>query len=338
MSLFELLESNPWLHGLWLGGALIAVVLLLVAYATWWERKFAAQMQGRIGVNVTGPAGLLQPIADAFKLMLKENVVPDVADRKLYTLAPFLHFFLTLSTAAVLPLAAGLVVADLNIGILFVLALGSLMVVPTWMAGWSSGNKYGLLGGMRAVAQSISYEIPMVLAALVPVVLAGSMGLSDIVEAQAGYRWFALWPPGPGLVAFVIYFLTMLAEANRTPFDLPEAEAELVSGVLTDYAGMKFGLVYLAEYAHLIVGSAVGATLFFGGWEGPGPDTWWMALLWVTAKTCTLFTVVLWVRWTYLRLRPDQLMNFCWKVLIPVSLLVLMAAAVWAFYFPGVSA
>ena len=319
-----------------LGAALVTVVLTMVAWATWWERKFAARMQGRIGVSVTGPSGLLQPIADALKLMVKEDVVPDVADRKLYTLAPFLAFLLTVSSAAVIPLAAGVAVADLNIGILFVLALGSMMVIPTWMAGWSSGNKYGVIGGMRAVAQSVSYEIPMVIAALVPVVLAGSMSLGEIAEAQAGYRWFALWPPGPGLVAFVIFFLSLLAEANRTPFDIPEAEAELVSGVLTDYAGMKFGLFYLAEYAHLIIGSATGAALFLGGFEGPGPDTWWMAILWLTCKTCILFTVVLWVRWTYLRLRPDQLMNFCWKVLIPASLAVLMAAAVWVHFFPGV--
>jgi NADH-quinone oxidoreductase subunit H len=338
MSVLELLESNPWIHGVWLGGLVAAVVMILVAWGTWWERKFAGRMQSRFGPTVVGPQGLLQPIADAIKLMLKEDLIPAAADRKLYTLAPLLALFLSLSCAAVIPLAAGVQVANLNIGVLFLLGLGSMMVVPVWLAGWASANKYAVIGGMRAVAQAVSYEVPMVLAALVPVVLAGSMNLQDIVAAQAGYHWFILWPTGPGLVAFVVFLLASLAEANRIPFDIPEAESELVAGVTTEYTGMKFGLFYLAEYVHIVVGSAVAATLFLGGWEGPGSAYWPIAVLWITAKTCVLFTVILWIRWTYLRLRSDQLMSFCWKTLIPASLVVLMAAALWVHFFPGVTA
>jgi len=206
------------------------------------------------------------------------------------------------------------------------------------MAGWASNNKYALIGGMRAVAQSVAYGVPMVLAALVPVLLAGSMSLSDIAAAQAGGRWFVWWPIGPGLAAAAIFLMASLAEGNRIPFDIPEAESELVSGVSTEYTGMKFGMFYLAEYVHSIVASALLVTLFLGGPDGPGPDWTVLQVLWFALKTLLVATGILWVRWSFVRLRSDQLMTLCWKWLLPAGLVVLLLAALWARFAPGAAA
>jgi NADH-quinone oxidoreductase subunit H len=302
----------------------VAAVLTATAWGTWLERKLAARLQTRIGPNRVGPYGLLQPAADFVKLLRKETLVPDGADRLLFQIAPPLTAFLAIAVSAFVPLAPG-GGTGLDASVLLVLAFGAITVVPTWMAGWSSRNKYALLAAMRAVAQSISYEVPLVLAALVPVILACTMDLDGIVRAQQGGRWFALWPTVPGLPAFVLFFACLLAEANRIPFDIPEAESELVAGVTTEYTGMQFGFFYLAEYVHTLVGSAVAATLFLGGWDGPFAP----GLHWLVAKTLGLFVVVYWVRWTYLRLRADQLMALAWRVLVPAALGMVLLASVW---------
>jgi NADH-quinone oxidoreductase subunit H len=316
-----------WLsHGLIVGLVVANVALGITGYSIWFERKFAGRMQNRPGPTEVGPFGLLQPIADVVKLMSKEDIVPRAADKSLFNLAPPLTVLLAVGTLAVVPFAPGLIVADLHIGILFALSLGSLMVFPVWMAGWASNNKYALLGGMRTVAQSISYEIPLLLSAVVPIILADSFRVGDIVNAQLGGQWFALWPVGPGALAFVLFFLSSLAESNRIPFDIPEAESELVAGVTTEYTGMKFGLFYLAEYLHTLVISAVAAALFLGGWDGPGSDD---GLHWMMLKTLLIFGSIFWIRWSYMRYRSDQLMAICWKFFLPSGLVLVMASAVW---------
>jgi len=318
---------DAWLgHGLIFGFVLANIALGITAYSIWFERKFAGRMQNRPGPTEVGFAGLLQPIADLLKLLSKEDIVPRAADKPLFNLAPPLTVIAAMGTMAVVPFAPGLIVADLHIGLLFALSLGSLLVFPVWMAGWASNNKYALLGGMRSAAQSISYEIPLLLSATVPIILADSFRIGDIVDAQLGGNWFAFWPIGPGALAFVLFFLSSLAESNRIPFDIPEAESELVAGVTTEYTGMKFGLFYLAEYLHTFVISAVAAALFLGGWDGPGEND---GLIWMALKTLGLFVSIFWIRWSYMRFRSDQLMAMCWKLFLPLGLGLVMASAVW---------
>jgi NADH-quinone oxidoreductase subunit H len=322
---------SPLLHGALYGVVIITVLMTITAWSIWFERKFAGRMQSRLGPTLVGPAGLLQPLADALKLLQKESIVPDAADKWLFRLAPPLTVLFALGTAAVIPFSPKVVAADLDIGVLYIIALGGLLIFPVWIAGWASNNKYSLLGGMRAVSQGISYEIPLVLAALVPVILSGSMNLSAIVQWQIDHHWFIGWPPGPGFFAFLLFFMASLAEANRIPFDIPEAESELVAGVTTEYTGMEFGLFYLSEYLHTLIVSAVAAALFFGGWDGPfAPGLFWMVL-----KTLVLFGSIFWVRWTLLRLRSDQLMSLCWKYLVPAGLVLVMAAAIWVAAVPS---
>ena len=318
--------ENPWIHGLIMGLILGNVALGITGYSIWFERKFAGRMQNRPGPSVVGPWGLLQPLADVLKLMQKEDIVPRDADKALYNLAPPLTVFCALSTLAVVPVAPDIIIADLHIGILFALSIGSLAVFPVWMAGWASNNKYALLGGMRSAAQSISYEIPLLLSATVPIILADSFRVTDIVTAQLDGNWFAFWPPGPGLAAFGLFFLCSLAEANRIPFDIPEAESELVSGVSTEYSGMKFGLFQLAEYLHTFIISLVASALFLGGWDGPGAND---GLIWMAIKTLTLFAGIFWIRWSYMRYRSDQLMAICWKFFLPLGLALVMFSALW---------
>jgi len=317
------------LHGLIYGGAIATVLLTLTAWGIWFERKFAGRMQSRLGPTLVGWVGLLQPLADAAKLLQKEDLIPDQADRTLYLASPPLTVFFTLATVAVIPFSVDVAVANLPIGVLWILALGGLMVFPVWTAGWASANKYALLGGMRAVAQGISYEIPMVLSALVPVIFVGSMDVNEIVTWQAEHHWLVL---GPGLFAFVIFFVSSLAEANRIPFDIPEAESELVAGVTTEYSGMRFGLFYMAEYLHTLVASAVASALFLGGWNG----LFGLAdgIHWMLAKTLALFFMITWVRWSLVRFRSDQLMRLCWTYLVPISLALVMVSALWVYYEP----
>ncbi len=320
--------ENPWIFGAVAGFVVVNVMMVVAAWSIWFERKFAGAMQNRPGPTQVGWAGLLQPVADLLKLIQKEDIVPTNADRVLFNLAPPMGMIFVLAGLAVFPWAPGWVPADLDIGILFILSISSLITIPVWMAGWASNNKYALLGGMRAAAQAVSFEVPLLLSALVPIILSGSLRVGDIVTAQADGRWFAFWPPGPGSVAFVLFMLASLAEANRIPFDIPEAESELVAGITTEYVGMKFGLIYLAEYLHTAVTSLLGAALFLGGWYGPGPD----GIHWLVLKALALFAGIFWIRWSLLRYRADQFMAICWRVFVPLSLACVATAAVWRVY------
>jgi len=322
---------NALLHGAVYGAVIVTVLLTMVALAIWGERKLAGRMQSRLGPTLVGPVGLLQPIADVLKLLQKEDIVPLGADRWLFGAAPVLAVLFSLGAAAVVPFSPTSIAADLDVGVLYVLAIGGLTVIPTFVAGWASNNKFALLGGMRAIAQSVSYGVPLVLATMVPVILAGTMSVSGIVGWQAAHHWLVVWPFFLGLPAFFVFFLALLAESNRIPFDIPEAESELVAGVTTEYSGAKFTLFYLGEYLHTLVGSAVAAALFFGGWDGPFAP----GLHWMVAKTLVLFVSVYWVRWSLLRFRSDQLMELCWKRLTPLGVGLLLAAAAWVELGPG---
>ncbi len=305
--------------------AILTAILTVTAWSIWFERKFAARLQTRMGPTMVGPVGLFQPVADLLKLVQKEDIVPTDADKAVFDLAPRAAALLALAAGAVIPFSASIVGVELDLGLLWLLGVGALTVLPVFMAGWASNNKFALLGGMRAVSQSLSYEVPMLLSALVPVVLAGSMNVSTIVRAQADHHWFAVWPFFIGVPAFVIFLLATLAESNRIPFDIPEAESELVSGVTTEYTGMKFALFYLSEYVHTLVASAAASALFLGGWDGPfAPGLHWMIL-----KTLALFVAIYWLRWTLLRFRSDQLLHLCWYWLVPISVALVLGAGAW---------
>ncbi len=335
MSQLEALVEDPWLHGLVIGSLVLNLLMAVGGFASWWERRFAARIQNRIGPNIVGPLGVLQPIADLIKMAQKEDIVPRDADRVLFNLAPALPTFLALGGAAVIPFAGSwgedgrwqnqLVVADLDIGILWVMALAGLMVFPVWMAGWASNNKYTLLAGMRAVAQGISYEIPLLLSALVAVVATGELSISGIVSWQAEHGWLIWRLPVLGFVAFLLFFLMSLAEANRIPFDIPEAESELVAGVMVEYTGLKFGLFLFAEYVHTFVAALLAVALFLGGAHGPFAER--VGPLWLLLKAGLLFVSIYWIRWSWYRFRADQLMVLCWHYLIPITVLLVMGTA-----------
>ncbi len=321
--------ENIWLRVLLYGVVVVTGVMTVTAYATWFERKFAGRMQSRMGPTLVGPKGLLQPIADAVKLLHKEDIIPDNADAALFNLAPILTVGFALGTAALVPFTPAILASDLDVGVLWLLALSGLMVYPVWMGAWASNNKYALISAMRAVAQGISYEVPMVLAVMVPVILTGTLSLGGIVRFQAEHGWLAFTTP-TGFLAFLVFFLAGLAEANRIPFDIPEAESELVSGPTTEYTGMKFGLFYMAEYIHTLISSAVCAAVFFGGWSGPGPAQ--LALVWMLGKSLLLFVFLTWVRWSFLRFRSDQLLAICWKYAVPATLALLPISALWVVW------
>ena len=307
------------------------VVIGLVTYVTLLERKFAARMQSRIGPYRVGPHGLLQPIADALKLMMKEDIVPRVADRRVFNLAPIVFLVPCMLIFATIPFAPGLGVADLNIGILFFFAVSSMEIVGLFMAGWGSNNKYALLSAMRAVNQVISYDLPFIFAALVPVLLAGSLKLSDIASAQQGL-WFVFYPV-IGQLAFMAFVVSTLAAENRVPFDILEAESELVAGFRVEYSGMKFAIIQLGEYAHVIASSMLGAVLFLGAWAGPGPA--WLGPFWLLLKAMFLFLLVTWVRWSFVRIRVDQILALSWKVLLPLTLMLLVVTAMVVVWRTG---
>ena len=299
-------------------------LILIVAYVTLLERKFAARMQSRIGPYRVGPHGLLQPIADGVKLMLKEHLVPDAADKGVFNLAPIVFLVPCLLIFASMPFAPGLGVADLNIGVLFFLAVSSMEIVGLFMAGWGSNNKYALISAMRAVNQIISYDLPFLFAALVPVMLAGSLKLSDIAAAQHGL-WFIAYPV-IGQLGFIAFIVAGVAAENRTPFDILEAESELIAGFRVEYSGMKFALIQLGEYAHVMGTSFLGAALFLGAWAGPGPV--WMGPIWFLIKALLVFLLFTWVRWSFLRIKVDQILEISWKLLLPLTLMLLLVTAV----------
>lgn len=303
------------------------------AYMTWIERKFIARLQNRYGPNRAGPFGLLQPIADGLKLFFKEEVTPAGADKVIFTLAPVVTLLPALLVFAVIPIGGSihlfgaerrLVLApDLNVGILYVLAVTSIAVYGITLAGWSSNNKYSLLGGLRSSAQMISYELAMGLAILAVVLTAGTLNVDKIIANQDRV-WYIFIQPG----AFAIYLITSIAEVNRAPFDLPEAEQELTAGYHTEYSGMKFALFFAAEYIKMIAVSALGATLFLGGWRGPWVDQApLLGPVYFVLKTLLALVVFVWIRATLPRIRYDRLMAFGWKVLLPLSLANVLVTA-----------
>jgi len=304
--------------------AIFGALIGIVAYVTLLERKFAARMQSRIGPYRVGPHGLLQPIADGVKLMLKEHLVPDAADKGVFNLAPIVFLVPCLLIFASIPFAPGLGVADLNIGVLFFLAVSSMEIVGLFMAGWGSNNKYALISAMRAVNQIISYDLPFLFAALVPVMLAGSLKLSDIAVAQHGL-WFIAYPV-IGQLGFIAFIVAGVAAENRTPFDILEAESELIAGFRVEYSGMKFALIQLGEYAHVMGTSFLGAALFLGAWAGPGPA--WMGPIWFLLKALLVFLLFTWVRWSFVRIKVDQILEISWKLLLPLTLILLLVTAV----------
>jgi NADH-quinone oxidoreductase subunit H len=272
-------------------------------------------MQRRIGPKEVGPYGLIQPIADALKLLGKEILTPRDVDKPLYYLAPMIIFVPVLVSFIVIPFDASLQVMDINVGILVILAFSSLSVFSILMAGWGSNNKYALIGAIRSIAQNIAYEIPLLLALLSIIMMTNSFSLKTIVEAQKGL-WFVVYQP----LAFLIYFIAAVAETNRTPFDLPEAESELVAGYHTEYSGMRFALFFLAEYTNVFIVSAIAVTFFLGGYQGP----FLPGIVWFLLKSYLLVFVIMWLRWTYPRVRFDQLLNISWKALIPLAFINLL--------------
>ncbi len=306
-----------WWHWLFFTVVIIGFVLTLVMGVIYIERRAMGRMQSRLGPNRTGPFGLLQPVADAVKVLLKENIVPASADKLVHWLAPVIAFAPALMLFAVIPFGDGALLADLNIGILYIIAISSVSTVGIFMAGWGSSNKYSLLGAMRNVAAIVSYEIPMVLAIVGVVLIAGSLSLNEIVVAQ-NVPFILLQPLG-----FLLFFAAGCAEINRSPFDLMEADSEIVAGFHTEYSGMKFAMFYLVEYAEAVAISAIIATLFLGGWKGPILPPW----LWFVVKIILVFFAMVWMRTTLPRIRIDQLMAFAWKFLFPMSLLNLFITA-----------
>ncbi len=313
--------------------ALVVITILLILgpvvmmYMTWLERKWVARLQDRIGPNRVGPFGLLQPIADMIKFIIKEDIVPTSADKVLHMLAPVLVVIPVVMAFAVIPWGKQMAAVDLNVGILYILAVGSIGTIGIFAAGFGSNNKFALVGSMRAIAQIISYEIPQVLTIAFVVMMAGSLSLVKIVEAQSGwfgFRWFIFaLPLGP--IAFVIYLIAATAEVNRVPFDLPEAESELVAGYHTEYSGMKFGMFYLAEFLNTFIISLIGASLFLGGWQGPGVDQFpLLGVIYFSLKVFLLVVFQPWMRGTLPRIRVDQLMNLAWKRLVPYTLILIV--------------
>ncbi|QAR32176.1 NADH-quinone oxidoreductase subunit NuoH [Geovibrio thiophilus] len=307
---------------------IVTVILLAVAYMTYAERKVIGAMQVRLGPMHTGPYGLLQPIADAVKLIAKEDLTPDMVDRPVFILAPLLTMVPALAGFAVIPFADNFTVfgmeikpyiTDLNIGLLYVLAISSVGTYGVIMSGWASNSKYALLGSLRSSAQVLSYETAMGLALVAPVLLAGSLSLREITLAQSG-MWFVV----PQIVAFMVYLIAAIAETNRAPFDLAEAETEIVAGFHVEYSSMKFALFFLGEYANMYLVSTIAVVMFLGGWNGP----FLPPLVWFVLKVLFIMFIFLWLRATLPRLRFDQLMSLGWKVLIPIALANLMITAI----------
>jgi len=360
----------PWLSIALTIAAIATIAPIIMMYLTWLERKVIARMQNRFGPNRVGIYGLAQPLADGLKMLIKEDIVPDGADRLLHLLAPLLAVIPAILIFAVLPFGRNMVAVDLNVGLLYFLAISSISSYAIFMGGWASRSKFSLLGAMRGVAQIISYEVPSVLSVVVVIMVTGTLSTVGIVEAQA-HTWFVFTPWG--FVGALIFFLSGIAEVNRTPFDMPEAESEIVAGFHTEYSGMKFGLWYLAEFLEAFAICAFTVTFFLGGWQGPALPSWplflltalivatarevarplralfvvmsaWAAMtfiqepipswLWFFTKTYALVFVLVWLRGTFPRLRVDQLMGFAWKFLLPLSLINILAVGLWVAW-PG---
>jgi NADH-quinone oxidoreductase subunit H len=319
---------------------ILVVFPSLFAMTTILERKGLARIQNRYGPNRVGPFGILQPLADGLKSLTKEDIVPRSADKVVHFLAPLLLVATAFMEYAVLPIGRNMIVADLDAGVVFFFAVSAAMELAIFMAGWSSRNKYSLLGAMRAIAQMISYEVPLILSSIAVIMTAGSLSTVTIVEKQAGYtgiwpHWYVLTPWG--LAGFILFMIAATAESNRSPFDLPEGESEIIAGYLTEYSGFKFALFFLGEYLGMFAISGLGITLFLGGWSAPFSFlTWVPSWIWFFAKLLALIAVFIWVRGTLPRLRMDQLMNFAWKFMLPMALVVIFSAGMWRFLPEGV--
>ncbi|HEY9175859.1 MAG TPA: NADH-quinone oxidoreductase subunit NuoH [Verrucomicrobiae bacterium] len=316
----------PWVRLVLYLVGILSFVGLNAAYLVWVERKGAARFQRRPGPTEVGPEGLLQPIADAIKLMTKQVLVPPTADRTLFRLAPVFVIAPAMMCLATIPFSATLGAIDFNLGLIMVFAFGSINVMAIMLGGWASRNKYAIMSAARVVSQNVAYEIPMLLVVITVLMITGTMSLRTIVEQQAGGFWkwnfFNLLANPLMPVTFVIFFICMLAETNRAPFDMAEAESELVAGAFTEYAGMGFGVFFMAEYANIVVGCALATILFFGGWQSPLGI--WPGLFWFLVKLYLLIFTVVWIRWTFPRTQFYKLLNLSWKILIPISLVALI--------------
>ncbi|HWV99211.1 MAG TPA: NADH-quinone oxidoreductase subunit NuoH [Candidatus Acidoferrum sp.] len=319
--------------------AVISVVAVIVSFASLFavttvlERKGLGRIQNRYGPNRVGPFGFFQPVADGLKALTKEDLVPRAADQVVNFLAPLVLVVPVFLALAVLPMGRDMVAVDLDAGVLFFFAVGAATELSVFMAGWSSRNKYSLLGAMRAIAQMISYEVPLILSAITVIMMTGSLSTVKIVESQAGYtgwvpHWFALTPWG--FAGLILFLIATTAESNRSPFDLPEGESEIIAGYYIEYSGFKFALFFLGEYIGMFAASGLAITLFLGGWHAPLPFLEWIpSWAWFFGKLLALIAVFIWVRGTLPRLRMDQLMNFAWKFMLPMTLVNILAAGAW---------
>jgi NADH-quinone oxidoreductase subunit H len=302
---------------------LATMMLLMDVFLVWVERKVVARFQDRIGPNRLGPFGLIQPLADVIKLLIKEDITPVGADKIVYNIAPIIALATVLALWGVLPISATIYGTNLNVGVLYIVAIGAISTLGIIMAGWASNNKYALLGAFRMVAQMVSYEVPMVISLMVPVILSRSMGLKDIVDSQI--FWYILVAP----VAALIFLITSIAELGRAPFDLNEAESEIVAGFHIEYTGMKFGLFYAGELLHALTIGAIFSSLFLGGWRGPGAVAFpIIGVFWFFLKAFFMYWVIMWVKYSFPRIRIDQMLNFNWKFLTPLALVTLIVTAI----------
>lgn len=310
-----------------LAGAVLLIDIVLV----WVERKVVARFQDRLGPNRLGPFGLFQPIADVIKLLIKEDITPQGADKVVYNLAPMLALATVIVLWAVIPISVTVVGSTINVGALYIIAVGAIGTLAVIMAGWASNNKYALLGAFRMVAQMISYEVPMVIAILIPVILAKSMSLADVVQSQS--VWYIVLAP----IAAVVFLIGVQAELGRAPFDLSEAESEIVAGFHIEYTGMKFGLFYAGELLHALTFGGLFATFFLGGWRGWGAETYpILGIGYFFIKAMFMYWVIMWIKYSFPRVRIDQMLNFCWKFLTPLILTVLSTTAILDKLMSGV--
>jgi NADH-quinone oxidoreductase subunit H len=338
-------------------GAVGVMALILLTFGAvisgmtvWWEMRVSSRMQSRIGYNRAGAGGFLQWIADAVKLLFKEDLIPAEADQMIFRVAPYFVMIGFALTFVALPFGESLIAADLNVGIFYLVSVTALVVVGILLAGWSSNSKWALFGGMRSAAQVVSYEIPAGLSIMVPILMAGTLSMQGIIRAQGPWPWQWFLFTNPGAVgAFLIFFIAQLAEGNRTPFDLPEAESELVAGYLSEYSGFRFALYFLVEFGNLWVMAAITTTLFLGGWQipGVGPEvfaaargsgglpglSWWglqaLSMVVMVVKTLIVLNLIVWIRWTLPRIRIDQMMNLCWKYLVPFGFASFVFTLLW---------
>ncbi len=319
--------------------AIIGAFATLFAITTILERKGLGRIQNRYGPNRVGPCGILQPMADGIKAIIKEDLVPRAADKVIHFIAPLALVAPVFLALAVIPVGRNMTAIDIDGGVLFFFAVGAATELSVFMAGWSSRNKYSLLGAMRAIAQMISYEVPLILSSVTVVMMVGSLSTVKIVEAQAGYsgvlpHWFVLTPWG--LAGFILFMIAATAESNRSPFDLPEGESEIIAGYYIEYSGFKFALFFLGEYIGMFAVSGLAITLFLGGWHAPLSFlTWVPSYVWFFAKLLAIIAGFIWIRGTLPRLRMDQLMNFAWKFMLPLALINLVVAGIWHFMPPG---